>query len=82
MSVIRNRIRKITNHRIPEKAEVIVSRLNPVIRGWANYFIEGNSSKWFGKLRYYTENKVRRFIQKRKQKKGFGFNKYPDRYSV
>ena len=80
MKTIRNRIRNLTTYRIPEKAEVIVSRLNPVIRGWANYFIEGNSSKWFGQLRHYTENKIRRFIQKRKLKEGFGFNIYPDQY--
>ena len=80
MKIIRGRIRSLTSYRIPEKAEVIVSRLNPVIRGWANYFIEGNSSKWFGQLRHYTENKIRRFIQKRKLKEGFGFNIYPDQY--
>lgn len=80
MKTIRNRIRELTSYRIPEKAEVIASRLNPVIRGWANYFIEGNSSKWFGQLRHYTENKIRRFIQKRRLSRGFGFGIYPDRY--
>ena len=80
MKTIRSRIRSLTSYRIPEKAEVIVSRLNPAIRGWANYFIEGNSSRWFGQLRHYTENKVRRFIQKRRLKEGFGFKIYPDHY--
>lgn len=80
MKTIRNRIRNLTSYRIPEKVEAIVLRLNPVIRGWANYFIEGNSSKWFGKLRHYIENKIRRFIQKRRLREGFGFNIYPDRY--
>lgn len=80
MKTIRGRIRNLTSYRIPEKVEVIVSRLNPAIRGWANYFIEGNSSRWFGQLRHYTENKVRRFIQKRRLKEGFGFKIYPDHY--
>jgi RNA-directed DNA polymerase len=80
MKAMRGRIRNLTSYRIPEKAEVIVSRLNPVIRGWSNYFIEGNSSKWFGQLRHYLENKIRRFIQKRRLRQGFGFNIYPDQY--
>jgi len=80
MKSIRSRIRELTDYRIPEKVEVIVQRINPVIRGWANYFIEGNSSRWFSKLRYYTENKIRRFIQKRRLRDGFGYRLYPNRY--
>ena len=78
MKTIRSRVRELTNSQIPEKVKVIVSRLNPVLRGWANYFIEGNSSRWFCKLRYYVGKKVRRFIQKRRQRGGFGA--YPNRY--
>lgn len=80
MKSIRNRIRGLTSYQIPEKIETIVSRLNPVIRGWANYFIEGNSSKWFSSLRWYTANKVRRFIRKRKLKGGFKYKTYTSNY--
>jgi group II intron reverse transcriptase/maturase len=80
MKTIKNRVRELTSYRIPEKVEVIISRLNPVIRGWANYFIEGNSSKWFCKLRNYVENKVRRFLQKRKLRDGFRYKQYPYQY--
>lgn len=80
MRSIKNRVRELTSYRIPEKVEVIISRLNPVVRGWANYFIEGNSSKWFCKLRHYIENKVRRFLQKRKLRDGFGYKQYPHQY--
>jgi group II intron reverse transcriptase/maturase len=80
IKLIKNRIRELTSYHIPEKLDVIISRLNPVIRGWANYFIEGNSSKWFCKLRHYLENKVRRFIQKRKLRDGFGYKTYTHDY--
>jgi len=80
MKVIRSKIRQMTRREIPEKVEVIVSRLNPVIRGWANYFIEGNSSKYFGSLRNYIENKIRRFIRTRSLKSGFGYKIYTKNY--
>ena len=80
MKSIVNRIRELTSYQTPEKVEGIVRKLNPVLRGWANYFIEGNSSKCFDKLRYYVGNKIRRFIQKRRLKDGFGYRAYPSRY--
>jgi group II intron reverse transcriptase/maturase len=80
MKAIREKIRRLTDYRIPEKVEKMVSRLNPVIRGWANYYIEGNSSRWFRSLRNYIENKVRRFIRKRSHKEGFGYKTYTNEY--
>lgn len=80
MKTIRSKIRVLTNYRIPEKAETIISGLNAIIRGWANYFAVGNSSKWFDKLRYYLENKIRRFIRKRSLKKGFGYKALTNEY--
>lgn len=80
MKIVKNRIRELTNYQTPEKEEVIISKLNPVIRGWGNYFKEGNSSNWFRKIRYYVENKMMRFIQKRRLREGFGYSRYPSRY--
>ncbi len=80
MKSIRGKVRELTNYRIPEKAEMIVARLNPVIRGWANYFIEGNASRWFSGLRDYIENKVRRYIRKRSLKEDFGYKTYTRDY--
>jgi len=80
MKAIRGRIRELTNYQIPEKVRVIISNLNPVLRGWSNYFIEGNSSRWFCKLREYTEDKIRRFLRKRGKKDGFAYKQYPRRH--
>jgi group II intron reverse transcriptase/maturase len=80
MKSIKGRIRRLTSHHIPARVEVIVSRINPVIRGWANYFTEGNSSKWFSKLRDYIEDEVRRFLQKRSHRQGLGYRIYTRDY--
>ncbi|GAH27706.1 unnamed protein product [marine sediment metagenome] len=73
-------IRKITNPARPIKVEEIIKELNPVIRGWVNYFRIANSSKKFGKIRLYGASKVRKFMRRRRNKSGYGYNEYPGDY--
>jgi len=77
---IKERIRKITNPLRPIKVEEIVKELNPVIRGWVNYFRIANSSRKFGKIRLYGANRVRRFMRRRRKRSGYGYKEYPDNY--
>jgi RNA-directed DNA polymerase len=55
--------------------EVIFS-VNEVIRGWVNYFRIGNSNSTFNKVRDDIEKKVRKFVMKRKKRKGFGWKRW------
>ena len=73
MRGIYEKIRKITNPKIPIKAEEAIGRLNRLIRGWVNYFRIGHVSKWFSKVRDYVNKKVRRFIRGKRHKRGFGW---------
>lgn len=77
---VREKIRKITNSARPIKVEEVIEQLNPVIRGWVNYFRIANSSKKFGKIRLYAAKKVRKFMRKRRNKAGYGYKKYSDDY--
>jgi RNA-directed DNA polymerase len=54
----------------------VIQAVNAVVRGWVNYFRIGNSSDTFGKVRYFIEKKVRRFVMKRKGWKGFGWKRW------
>lgn len=51
----------------------VIQAVNGVIRGWVNYFRVGNSTITFYKVKYFVEKKVRRFVMKRKGRKGFGW---------
>ncbi len=53
-----------------------VARVNPIIRGWANYFRVGNSSREFDTVRTGIERKVRRFAVKKRKRKGFGWRRW------
>jgi len=78
--MIREKIRKVTNPGRPVKVKEVIEQLNPVIRGWVNYFKIANSSKKFGKIRLYAAKKVRKFMRRRRGKSGYGYKKYPDDY--
>lgn len=53
-----------------------VERVNPIVRGWVNYFRGGNSSREFNAVRHSVERKVRRFAVKKLKRKGFGWKRW------
>ncbi len=50
--------------------EQIVRELNPVLRGWANYFCWGNSSKKFALVDCYVHERLALFDSKKRRKGG------------
>jgi hypothetical protein len=56
--------------------QAAVARVNPILRGWVNYFQVGNSSQAFNKVRYHVERKVRRFAAKQRKRTGFGWKRW------
>lgn len=75
---IRDKIRALTRRERTEKVEVVVRQINPVIRGWVNYFRVGNSSTAFGGIRQYTAKKVRRYLRRKQHRHGFGWKQLTD----
>jgi len=53
-----------------------VARVNPIVRGWVNYFRVGNSSREFDTVRTGVELKVRRFAVKKLKRRGLGWRRW------
>lgn len=79
-NAIRERIRQIVDYRRPVKVEQIVKELTPVLRGWVNYFRIANSTKKFGKIKFYTAQRIRKFMRRHRGKVGYGYKQYPDTF--
>jgi RNA-directed DNA polymerase len=61
MDSIRAKVRQRTDRRYASApVEVIVGSLNPVLRGWGNYFRHGNSSRKFGAVDSYVHQRLAR----------------------
>jgi hypothetical protein len=56
--------------------QAAVAEVNPILRGWVNYFKVGNSSQAFNKVKYHVERKVRRFAAKQRKRTGFGWKRW------
>jgi len=58
----------------------VIDQINPMVRGWVNYFAIGHSSKCFGYIRHWIERKVRRHLQRARKQPGFGWNWWSTRW--
>lgn len=73
---LQSTIKEIFRTKRARPIEEIVGKLNPMLRGWVNYFRIGNSSKCFGIVKRWVELKVRRHIRKVRQKQGIGWKQW------
>jgi len=61
----KDKVRRITRRRQPKKISEVIKELNPVIRGWRNYFKYGNSKRIFWELDWWIANRLRAFKVKK-----------------
>ena len=54
----------------------VIYLINPILRGWANYFRVGNSSECFGYIKDWVEKKIRRHLMHARKRRGFGWNRW------
>jgi RNA-directed DNA polymerase len=56
--------------------EQVITQINPILRGWVNYFAIGHSSRCFSYIRNWVERKIRRHLAKARQRQGFGWKRW------
>lgn len=50
--------------------------INPILRGWVNYYRIGNSSRCFTYVKDWVEKKVRRHLMRARRWQGFGWERW------
>ena len=63
-----------------QRIDRVLDLINPVLRGWVNYFAVGHSSKCFNIIRDWVEKKVRRHLARSQKRKGFGWERWSWQY--
>jgi RNA-directed DNA polymerase len=59
-----------------QPASRVVQLINPVLRGWVNYFAVGHSSECFSMIQDWVEKKIRRHMGRAQNRKGFGWKRW------
>jgi RNA-directed DNA polymerase len=54
----------------------VIEKINPILRGWVQYFAIGHSSVCFSYIRYWVEKKIRRQLARACQRRGLGWKRW------
>lgn len=54
----------------------VIYLVNPILRGWVNYFRIGHPSQSFGYIKDWVEKKIRRHLMRARKRRGFGWNRW------
>jgi RNA-directed DNA polymerase len=54
----------------------VIEWINPILRGWVNYFAVGHSSRCFSFVKDWVEKKIRRHLMRARKRGGFGWKRW------
>lgn len=80
MTALRARIRAVTSWRRWTRMEdirAVIAELNPILRGWCNYYRTGNASRHFHSIDRYVTDRIVRLLRRRRCHQGRGRNQRP-----
>ena len=70
------KLREIFRQHVSQPVEKVIEMINPILRGWMNYFRIGHSGRCFSKIRDWVENKIRRHLMRARLRKGQGWKRW------
>jgi RNA-directed DNA polymerase len=73
-------LRDIFRRHRSQPVQRVVEIINPILRGWVNYFCVGHSSHCFGYVRDWVHKKIRRHLMRARKRKGFGWQRWSRRW--
>ena len=74
------RLKVVFRQYVSQPVGRVIERINPILRGWVNYFAVGYSSRCFGYVREWVERKVRRHLMRACHRRGFGWKRWSKRW--
>ena len=70
------KLREIFRQHVSQPVGKVIEMINPILRGWVNYFRIGHSGRCFSKIRDWVEKKMRRHLMRARLRKGQGWKRW------
>jgi len=70
------KLREIFRRFMSQPVERVIELINPILRGWVNYFAVGHSSRCFSFVKDWVEKKIRRHLMRSRKRLGFGWQRW------
>jgi len=70
------KLKEVFRNHQSQPIDRVIYLINPILRGWANYFRVGNSARCFGYVKDWVEKKVRRNLMRSRKLQGFGWERW------
>jgi RNA-directed DNA polymerase len=74
------KLRGVFRQHVSWPVGIVIAKINPILRGWVNYFRVGHSSICFGVVKRWVEEKVRRHLMRARGRKGFGWARWSNEW--
>jgi RNA-directed DNA polymerase len=65
------KLREVFRQHVSWPVESVIAKINPILRGWVNYFRVGHSSSCFSKVKRWVEMKIRKHLKRARGRNGF-----------
>jgi RNA-directed DNA polymerase len=70
------KLREIFRSHVSQSVEDVIENINPILRGWVNYFRVGQSGRCFAVIKLWVEKKVRRHLMRARNLPGYGWTRW------
>jgi RNA-directed DNA polymerase len=74
------KLREVFRHYVSQPVGRVIEIINPILRGWVNYFAVGHSSDCFSFVKDWVEKKIRRHLMRARKRPGFGWKRWSSKW--
>ena len=71
-----DKLREVFRSHVSRPIGEVIEKINPILRGWVNYFRIGHSSRCFDMIKNWVEKKIRRHLMRARNRQGYGWKRW------